>query len=88
MKKAGPPKEPYKEPLRFTKTKDKFGTVWTCRPSKYSKSNDLEIWVDRKPEERFWLRQENETKVDLIWLDLGQAYDVIRALSEALDSND
>lgn len=88
---GGPPrpgsgKDP--DPVRFQKTKDKYGTVWTLTPSKYSKTKVLEIWVDRKPEEKFWLRQENDTKVDLITLDLGQAYDVIRALCEALDTND
>jgi hypothetical protein len=78
------------EPLRFTKTKDKYGCVWATRPSKYSHTNELEIWADRadRQGERFVLRQENATKVDLITVDLGQAYDIIRALSEALDSND
>jgi hypothetical protein len=79
------------EPLRFTKTKDKYGAIWTTYPSKYSnKGSPLEIWADRshKDAESFWLRQENDTKVDLIKLDLGQAYDVIRALTEALGTND
>ena len=80
------PKKPI-EPVRFTKTKDKYGTVWKTVPSKYSNTKELEIWVDRKPEEKFWFRQENAAKVDLISLDLGQAYDVIRALAEALDTN-
>jgi hypothetical protein len=78
------------EPLRFTKTKDKYGAVWTTYPSKYSKTKVLEIWADRskKEAEFFYLRQENSTKVDLISLDVGQAYDVIRALTEALETND
>jgi hypothetical protein len=78
------------EPLRFTKTKDKYGAVWTTYPSKYSKTKTLEIWADRahKDSETFWFRQENNGKVDLVSLDLGQAYDVIRALTEALGTND
>lgn len=85
-KTQGPSKDP--SPIRFQRTKDKYGTVWTLTPSKYSKQSVLEIWVDRKGTERFWLRQENQGHVDLVCLDLGQAYDVIRALSEALDTND
>jgi hypothetical protein len=76
------------DPIRYTKTKDKLGTTWATRPSKYSTTSLLEIWVDRKPQEKFWLRQENKQHVDLIQLDVGQAYDLIRALSEALDTND
>jgi hypothetical protein len=78
------------EPLRFTKHNDKYGAVWTTYPSKYSKTQILEIWADRahKDSETFWLRQENHGKVDLICLDLGQAYDVIRALTEALGTNE
>jgi hypothetical protein len=74
-------------PVRFQKTVDKLGTTWTLTPSKYSISSVIEIWVDRKPQEKFWIRQENKGHVDLIQLDLGQAYDVIRAFSEALDAN-
>ena len=83
-------KEENKETLRFTKEKDKYGAVWTTYPSKYSKTWPLEIWADRahKDDAKFILRQENNAQVDLITLDLGQAYDVIRALTEALDTND
>jgi hypothetical protein len=84
--KAGSGKDP--TPVRFTRTKDKLGTTWTTHPSLYSCTTLLEIWVDRKPCEKFFLRQENKGHVDLIQLDLGQAYDVIRALTEALDTND
>lgn len=78
------------EPLRFTKTKDKYGAVWTTYPSKYSKTTQLDIWADRahKDSEYFILRQEHNGQVGLIYLDLGQAYDVIRALTEALGTND
>jgi hypothetical protein len=78
------------EPLRFTRTKDKYGTIWTTYPTKYSKTKTLEVWADRavKDSETFVLRQENVGHVDLIMLDLGQAYDVIRALTEALGTND
>lgn len=78
------------EPIRFTKTKDKYGTKWSMYPSKYSKTKLLQFWVDRsnKDSEIFWLRQENDHHVNLISLDLGQAYDTLRALSEALGTND
>jgi hypothetical protein len=75
------------DPPRFLRTKDKFGMVWSCIPSKFSNTNQLEVWAERKPEDRFVLRQENNGQVDLITLDLGQAYDVIRALTEALGTN-
>lgn len=76
------------EPLRFTKSKDKYGSLWTCYPSSQSKTNVLEIWGDHQAphDDTFILRQENACKVDLITLDVGQAYDIIRALTEALDN--
>lgn len=87
---ASPQRNSPKEPLRFTKTKDKYGAIWTTYPSKYSKTKELEIWADRthRDSELYYLRQENGGEVDLIKMDLGQAYDVIRALTEALDIND
>ena len=82
-------RSPDPTPVRFERLKDKYGTTWKITPSTYSRGiNVLEIWRDCKPEEKYWLRQENNGHVDLIQLDLGQAYDVIRALSEALDTND
>jgi hypothetical protein len=81
--------EKFQEPIRFTKTKDKYGAIWTLYPSQYSKTKVLEIWANRaKDGETFYLRQENQAKVDLITIDLGQAYDIIRAMYEALNVND
>lgn len=76
-------------PLRFTRTKDKYGTVWTSTATPLSPTNDLEIWGDHQPPngEYFFIRQENATKVDLIKIDVGQAYDLIRALTEGLDGH-
>lgn len=74
------------EPPRFTKEKDKHGTIWTANPSPVSKTKPVEIWADHKPEDSVSLRQENKGGVDLIVLDLGQAYDVIRALTEAIEN--
>lgn len=75
---------PEKEPIRFTRDKDKYGTVWTTRPTKYSDTRNVEIWAEQK-KDKFWLRQEGVGVANVIVLDLGQAYDVIRALCEGID---
>ena len=81
-----PTKHPSEETVRFTKSKDKYGTQWVTHPTPLSNTNILEIWGEHQTpnEDKIILRQENATKVDLITIDIGQAYDLIRALTEAL----
>ena len=68
------------------KDTDKLGTVWTLTPSPSSQTHILEVWNTRTADETVWIRQENNGGVDLISLDLGQAYDLIIAISEALNN--
>ena len=68
------------------KDTDKQGAVWTITSSPSSQTHTLEVWNTRTADETVWIRQENNGGVDLISLDLGQAYDLIIAISEALNN--
>ena len=71
-----------KEAPRFIKTKDSLGTTWTLNSYSLETTNPIEVWSNK--DDDFWIRQDNLGAVDLIHMDLGQAYDMIRALSEAI----
>jgi hypothetical protein len=68
----------------FERSRDENGTYWTMRPTRYSRTSELEMWTELNPSETYHLRQDNRGQVDLISLDFGQACDLVRALKEAL----
>jgi len=73
--------------MTLSKNTDRYGTVWEITPD--HKEAQLEIfWSDAPQGEVLCIRQEREDLgVDLVTITLGQTYDLIQALSQAVESN-
>ena len=56
------------------------GYTWTLQAPGQT---DLEVW--KEDDGRVLIRQENDGQVDLIGINEGQAYDLLKALARALE---
>lgn len=68
-------------PETVTESKESFGFHWELK-SRMNTRPPIEIWWERQ---RLTIRQENQDTVDIVSLEVGMAYDLLKVISRALD---